>query len=58
MNGRTKRYKESLLKTSDPVLLSQSPHVQLDLKGIMQYAKEQGKNVAELTEQEKNRFIK
>ncbi len=43
---------------SDPILLSQCPKVKLDLKGLMQYAKEKGIKVIELTEKEKAAFIK
>jgi hypothetical protein len=57
MNGRTKKYKESLAKTSDPVLLSQCPDIKMDLPGLMKYAKEQGKEVTDLTEEEKKQFI-
>ena len=58
MNGQMKKYKESLAKMSDPILLSQCPKVKLDLKGLMQYAKEKGIKVIELTEKEKAAFIK
>ena len=52
-----KKYKESLEKTPEPILLSQCPKVKMDLKGLMEYAKKQGKKVIELTDVEKNRFI-
>lgn len=58
MNGQMKRYKESLAKMPDPILLSQCPKVKLDLRGLMQYAKEKGVTVIELTEKEKAAFIK
>lgn len=58
MNGQMKRYKESLAKMPDPILLSQCPNVRLDLRGLMQYAKERGVKVIELTEKEKAAFIK
>jgi len=53
-----RRYKESLAKTPDPILLSQCPKIKLDLRGLMQYAKEKGVKVIELTEKEKAAFIK
>ena len=57
MNGRMKKYKESLDKTLDPILLSQHQQVKMDLPGLMKYAKEQGKEVTDLTEEEKKQFI-
>ena len=57
MDGRMKKYKESLEKTADPISLSQHPQVKMDLQGMMKYAKEQGKKVIELTEEEKDTFI-
>lgn len=57
MNGRMKRYKESLAKTPEPILLSQCPKIKMDLRGMMKYAKSQGKKVVELTEKEKQLFM-
>lgn len=58
MNGQMRRYKESLAKMSEPILLSQSPKIKLDLRGLMQYAKKKGVKVIELTEKEKAMFVK
>lgn len=58
MNGQMKKYKESLAKMPEPILLSQCPKVRLDLRGLMQYAKEKGVKVIELTDKEKASFIK
>ena len=58
MNGRMRRYKESLAKVPEPILLSQSPKIKLDLRGLMQYAKKKGVKVIELTEKEKAMFVK
>ena len=57
MNGQMKKYKESLARTGEPILLSQCPQVKMDLKGLMEYAKKQGKKVIELTDTEKKMFI-
>ncbi len=57
MNGQMKRYKESLAKMPEPILLSQCPKIKLDLRGLMQNAKEKGVKVIELTEKEKAAFI-
>ena len=58
MNGQMKKYKESLANMSGPILLSQCPKARMDLRGLMQYAKEKGVKVIELTEKEKSAFIK
>ena len=58
MNGQMRRYKESLAKVPEPILLSQSPKIKLDLRGLMQYAKKKGVKVIELTEKEKAMFVK
>ena len=52
-----KRYRQSLINTPEPILLSQCPHIKMDLRGMMEYAKSVGKKVIELTEEEKNKFI-
>lgn len=57
MNGQMKRYRESLARTSEPILLSQCPRIKLDLSGMMKYAKSNRKKVMELTEDEKKLFI-
>ena len=57
MNGRAKKYKESLERTAEPILLSECPQIKMDLPGMMKYAKEHGKQVLELTEEEKKAFI-
>lgn len=38
-----KRYKESLKNTPDPIMPSQLPQMNLDLRGLMNYAKSIGK---------------
>ena len=57
MNGQMRKYKESLKKTPEPILLSQI-QAKMDLIGLITYARERGKKVAELTEQEKKSFVK
>ncbi len=57
MNGQMRKYKESLKKTPEPILLSQI-QAKMDLRGLITYARERGKKVAELTEQEKKSFVK
>nr|WP_304578896.1 hypothetical protein [uncultured Acetatifactor sp.] len=58
MNGQMKRYKESLANMPEPALLSQCPKIKLDLRGLMEYAKEKGVRVIELAEKEKAAFIR
>ncbi len=56
MNGQMKKYRESLAKTPEPILLSQI-QTKMDLRGLMNYAKEKGKKVVDLTDQEKKLFV-
>lgn len=57
MNGQMKRYKESLATMPDPILLSQCPQIKMDLRGLMKYAKSQGKKVVELSDDERKLYI-
>lgn len=57
MTGQMKKYRDSLEKTPEPVLLSQI-QTKMDLIGLMHYAKEKGKKVMELSEKERMSFIK
>lgn len=57
MSWSMKRYKESLARTPEPILLSQCPQIKLDLRGLMQYAQKKGVKVIDLTEDEKATFI-
>ena len=58
MNGQRMRYKKSVAKMPEPVLLSQCPEIKLDLRGLMECAKEKGVRVIKLTEKEKAAFIR
>ena len=57
MTGQMKRYRESLKETPEPILLSQI-QTKMDLRGLMKYAKEKGKKVMELSEEEIRSFIR
>ena len=57
MSGQMKRYRESLKETPEPILLSQI-QTKMDLRGLMKYAKEKGKKVMELSEEERRSFIR
>ena len=52
-----KRYQESLNVTGQPIMLSQIPQMNLDLRGLMKYAANLGKKVTELTDEEKKLFL-
>lgn len=57
MTGQMKRYRESLKETPEPILLSRI-QTKMDLRGLMKYAKEKGKKVMELSEEERRSFIR
>ena len=57
MTGRMKKYRESLKRTPEPIMLSQIQQ-KMDLHGLMEYAKKKGMKVVELTEKEKMSFMK
>ena len=52
MNGQMKKYRESLDGMSEPIMLSQMKNT-MDLRGLMQYAKNKGVKVSQLTESER-----
>ena len=58
MYGQMKNYKASLMNTPEPIMPSQLPQITFDLRGMMEYAKRLGKKVIELTEAEKQMFVK
>ena len=45
-------------RTGEPIMLSQCPKVEMDLPGMVEYAKRQGKKVTDLTEDEKKAYIR
>lgn len=57
MNGQMKRYRDSLAMMPELILLSQCSQIKLDLRGLMAYAKRNGKKVVDLTDDEKKSFI-
>ena len=52
MNGQMKKYSDSLDGMSEPIMLSQMKNT-MDLRGLMQYAKNKGVKVSQLTESER-----
>ena len=56
MTGQMTKYKESLRHMPEPIMLSQIQK-KVDLRGLMNYAKEKGIKVTQLTNEEKNSFL-
>ena len=52
MNGQMKKYRRSLERMSEPIVLSQMEKT-MDLRTLMQYAKNKGVKVSQLTESER-----
>ena len=52
MNGQMTKYRESLDRMSEPIMPSQMKNT-MDLRGLMQYAKNKGVKVSQLTESER-----
>lgn len=57
MNGQMKKYKASLANTTEPILLSQMDFY-MDIRGVITYAQSKGVKVCNLSEEEKQAFIK
>ncbi len=58
MNGQMKRYKEIIKDMPEPIRLKDRPSIDFDMRGIMDYADGKGKKVIDLSEDEKNMFLK
>jgi len=57
MNGQMRRYNlrnKEYLDLPEPIPM---PDVKMDIRGIIQYAKDKGMSVPELSEEEKNMFV-
>ena len=52
ISGFMKKYRESLAGMSEPIMLSQMEN-KMDLRGLMQYAKDKGVKVSQLSESER-----
>ena len=52
MTGQMKKYRKSLERMSEPIMLSQMEKT-MDLRALMQYAKNKGVKVSQLTESER-----
>lgn len=53
-----KRYEEVLKNIPEPIRLKDRPKINLDMRGIMDYAEQQGKKIIELSAEEKAMFTK
>ncbi len=51
------KYNTVLQSMPAPILTSQLPNVQINLAGLISYAREKGVKVGDLSEEEKNKFI-
>ena len=51
------KYHRKLQQLSAPILEEQLPNVLIDYQAMLEYAREKGVRAADLTEEEKNRFI-
>ena len=52
ISGFMKKYRESLAGMSEPIMLGQMEK-KMDLRGLMQYAKDKGVKVSQLSESER-----
>lgn len=57
MNGPMERYKASLQDTPGPISLKDCPHAKVDLRGLLAYARSAGVQPADLSDEEKRRFV-
>ena len=53
-----RRYEEILKDMAEPIMPSQISNIKMDLQGLMKYAESKGKQVIELSDDEKAMFIK
>jgi len=52
------KYMSELINTPAPILADQLPDTSIDFAGLMAYARSKGVKAGDLTDEEKNRFIK
>ena len=52
------KYMSELINTPAPILADQLPDTSIDFAGLMAYAHSKGVKAGDLTDEEKNRFIK
>jgi len=60
-NGQTINYDKYMMilqNTPAPILADQLPDTSIDFAGLMAYARSKGVKAGDLTDEEKNRFIK
>lgn len=62
MNGLMRKfnyekYQEQMKSMPEPIMMSELPKVELNLRGIREYARKKGVSIASLTEEEKQLFI-
>ena len=57
MNGQMMNYKILSNTSARPIVPSELPDVMIDYKGLLDYAKQKGVRVNDLTDAEKERFV-
>ena len=58
MSGQMMNYKISLSKLAKPIMPSELPKGRIDYNGLIDYAKKKGVRVIDLSDNEKNRFVR
>jgi len=58
MNGLMNKYKESLKNIPKPVMPSEVPKIKIELKELLAYSKLKNVSPIDLTDDEKEKFIK
>ena len=57
MNGRMRKYRESLKNTRPVVVPKELHRVRIDYSALVKYAKQKGVEPSRLSDEEKNQFI-
>ena len=57
MNGRMRKYRESLKNTRTVVVPKELHRVRIDYSALVKYAKQKGVEPSRLSDEEKNQFI-
>jgi len=57
MSGQMMNCKIPLDASMRPIMPSELPKVRIDYKGLLDFAKQKGVRVVDLTEEEKNQFV-
>ena len=58
MSDQLMNYKISLSESAKPIMPSELQKVRIDYNGLINYAKQKGVRVIDLSDNEKNRFVR